>query len=99
MRSMGDPMPGFGRVTASSPLPAHRRRATAPTEAVTIMKTVAKRCAALCLGLLSGPVSAADASYTTQYDTCINSSGGGTADMRICIGEEYRRQDSRLNVA
>jgi uncharacterized protein YecT (DUF1311 family) len=36
---------------------------------------------------------------TKQYDRCIQKAGAVEAAIIACIGDEYRRQDKRLNVA
>jgi len=40
---------------------------------------------------------AQESGYSQQYSACMEKSGGVTVDMLDCIGEEYRRQDARLN--
>jgi len=43
--------------------------------------------------------SASDEFYSNQYNTCMDKSGGITANMQTCIGQEASRQDARLNKA
>lgn len=42
---------------------------------------------------------AAEDLYTAGHATCMESSGGVTVEMLDCIGEEFERQDARLNNA
>jgi uncharacterized protein YecT (DUF1311 family) len=46
---------------------------------------------------MSAPCFAQENGLTKQYSDCMEKSGGVTVDMLDCIGEEYRRQDARLN--
>ncbi|MCG8707406.1 DUF1311 domain-containing protein [Brenneria sp. 4F2] len=40
---------------------------------------------------------AAQPHYTSEYNQCIDASGGITASMRKCISEETKKQDNLLN--
>ncbi|WP_341645228.1 lysozyme inhibitor LprI family protein [Thauera sp. SDU_THAU2] len=42
---------------------------------------------------------ASDDLYSPAYAQCMDTSGGVTAAMHDCIGEEHARQDARLNAA
>lgn len=54
---------------------------------------------AVFLACFGFPVHAADNLYSQSYNSCMDKSGGVTADMRDCMGQEYKRQDARLNKA
>ncbi|GAB3395305.1 lysozyme inhibitor LprI family protein [Azotobacter armeniacus] len=61
-------------------------------------KSARIRCLPAVLGtLLSLPALAADDGYTPAYSTCMDASGGVTANMVDCMAAETRIQDARLN--
>ncbi|WP_197568292.1 lysozyme inhibitor LprI family protein [Billgrantia diversa] len=83
-------MTGNDRVTAMS-----RKRPVEVRGRETMLKCLFV--AALCLGSIS--MAQADELYTGRYASCMDESGGVTANMMDCIGEELRTQDARLNGA
>lgn len=52
---------------------------------------------AICLMLF--PVAHANERYSGRYVSCMDEAGGVTMNMIECIGEEYEKQDARLNEA
>lgn len=46
---------------------------------------------------LSQTTIAEDVGLSKQFSSCMDKSGGVTADMLDCIGSETKRQDTRLN--
>ncbi|MDZ7888695.1 MAG: lysozyme inhibitor LprI family protein [Pseudomonas sp.] len=46
---------------------------------------------------LSAAANAADDGYSTTYTTCMDQSGGVTANILNCIADEIEQQDARLN--
>ena len=61
-----------------------------------LKKSLAAGFALCCLSQISF---AEDLGLTKQFSTCIDKSGGITADMLDCIGAETKYQDARLNKA
>lgn len=53
----------------------------------------------LALCCLAQIASADDVGLTKQFSACMDKSGGVTVNMLDCIGEETKRQDTRLNKA
>lgn len=45
----------------------------------------------------AAPAAADEPDYSAEYSSCMDDSGGVTADMIDCIGQELERQDARLN--
>src|SRR5262245_5619063 len=67
-----------------------------------VMTTAARRTIGsvpivLGLALSAAPLAAADSEMTKEYLTCIEQSGGVTAQMLRCTSDEAARQDARLN--
>ena len=58
-----------------------------------------KTCAVLFMVLTASSVAADDSFFTKKYALCMDESGGVTASMLDCIGEETMTQDARLNGA
>jgi uncharacterized protein YecT (DUF1311 family) len=53
-------------------------------------------------GIVAGPAYAAGMTaqtYSSDYDKCMDKSGGVTADMLDCASAELSRQDKKLNAA
>ena len=52
---------------------------------------------AIAVTALSAGIHAADDGYSETYTTCMDESGGVTANMLNCMGSETEQQDARLN--
>ena len=55
--------------------------------------------ATLALACMSFSAHAENTLYSQRFSTCMNNSGGVTAEMLNCTGNEYTQQDARLNKA
>ncbi len=55
--------------------------------------------AGLALVLCAAPAGAAELRHSKKFETCMEASGGVTADMRDCMAAETERWDARLNKA
>lgn len=49
------------------------------------------------LSFAVAPAAAGEPDYSPEYSQCMDDSGGVTAGMIDCIGQELERQDARLN--
>lgn len=59
------------------------------------MKAIASTLFAL--SFATAPAVAGEPDYNPEYSKCMDDSGGVTAGMIDCIGQELERQDARLN--